>query len=76
MTDADIIVVGAGPVGMLAALLSAQQGCSVLLLEQAAKRHIQSRAIGITPPSLEILSKRNEIMKLPLFSANPVPDTF
>lgn len=57
MVDVDIIVVGAGPVGMLAALLSAQQGFSVLLLEQSATRHIQSRAIGITPPSLEILSR-------------------
>jgi 2-polyprenyl-6-methoxyphenol hydroxylase-like FAD-dependent oxidoreductase len=55
-SDADIIVVGAGPVGMLAALLSAKQGSSVLLLEQSADRPIQSRAIGITPPSLEILS--------------------
>ena len=36
MPDADIIVVGAGPVGMLAALLSARQGLSVLLLEQSA----------------------------------------
>lgn len=42
---------------MLAALLSAQQGLSVLLLEQTAKRHIQSRANGITPSSLEILSR-------------------
>jgi 2-polyprenyl-6-methoxyphenol hydroxylase-like FAD-dependent oxidoreductase len=57
VADADIIVVGAGPVGMLAALLSAQQRFSVLLLEQSATRHIQSRAIGITPPSLEILSR-------------------
>ncbi len=57
MADADIIVVGAGPVGMLAALLSAQQGSGVLLLEQSAKRHIQSRANGITPSSLEILSR-------------------
>lgn len=56
MADADIIVIGAGPVGMLAALLSAQQGLSVLLLEQSAERPIQSRAIGITPPSLEILN--------------------
>jgi 2-polyprenyl-6-methoxyphenol hydroxylase-like FAD-dependent oxidoreductase len=40
---------------MLAALLSAQQGLNVLLLEQSATRRIQSRAIGITPPSLEIL---------------------
>jgi len=44
-------------VGMLAALLSAQQGSGVLLLEQSAKRRIQSRAIGITPPSLEILQR-------------------
>jgi len=41
---------------MLAALLAAQQGLRVLLLEQSAERHIQSRAIGITPPSLEILN--------------------
>jgi 2-polyprenyl-6-methoxyphenol hydroxylase-like FAD-dependent oxidoreductase len=57
VTDADIIVIGAGPVGMLAALLSAQQGLGVLLLEQSARRHIQSRANGITPSSLEILGK-------------------
>lgn len=42
---------------MLAALLSAQQGAGVLLLEQSAERHIQSRANGITPSSLEILSR-------------------
>ena len=41
----------------VAALLSAQQGLGVLLLEQSAKRHIQSRANGITPSSLEILSQ-------------------
>lgn len=57
MVDADIIVVGAGPVGMLAALLSAHEGLRVLLLEQSAERDFQSRAIGITPPSLEILSR-------------------
>src|SRR5512140_2307078 len=57
MADADILVVGAGPVGMLAALLSARQGLSVLLLERSAARQAQSRAIGITPPSLEILRR-------------------
>ena len=56
MVDADIIVVGAGPVGMLAALLSAREGLSVLLLEQSGQRSCQSRAIGVTPPSLEILN--------------------
>jgi 2-polyprenyl-6-methoxyphenol hydroxylase-like FAD-dependent oxidoreductase len=57
MADADILVVGAGPVGMLAALLSARQGLSVLLLERSAVRQAQSRAIGITPPSLEIFRR-------------------
>ncbi len=57
MADADILVVGAGPVGMLASLLSAQRGMSVLLLEQSTVRQAQSRAIGITPPSLEIFRR-------------------
>jgi 2-polyprenyl-6-methoxyphenol hydroxylase-like FAD-dependent oxidoreductase len=57
MADADIIIVGAGPVGMLAALLAAQEGMRVLLLEQSAHQSVQSRAIGITPPSLEILDR-------------------
>jgi len=52
---ADIIVVGAGPVGLLAALLSAQHGLHVLLLEQTELRDSRSRAVGVTPPSLEIL---------------------
>ncbi|BCR04337.1 oxidoreductase [Desulfuromonas versatilis] len=55
MTDADVLVIGAGPVGMLAALLAERQGLRVMLLEQAAQRHLQSRAVGIMPPSLEIL---------------------
>lgn len=55
MIDTDIIVIGAGPVGTLAALLAARQGLRVVLLEQTTKRHVQSRAVGIMPPSLEIL---------------------
>ncbi|OGT96172.1 MAG: hypothetical protein A2X80_00855 [Geobacteraceae bacterium GWB2_52_12] len=55
MVDADVIVVGAGPVGMVAALLAAHQGLDVLVLERDSSRHAQSRAIGITPPSLEIV---------------------
>jgi 2-polyprenyl-6-methoxyphenol hydroxylase-like FAD-dependent oxidoreductase len=57
MADTDVLVVGAGPVGMLAALLSAERGLSVLLLEQSVARQVQSRAIGITPPSLEIFRR-------------------
>src|SRR5512140_709141 len=57
MADADILVIGAGPVGMLAALLSAQQGLSVLLLERSTVRQVQSRAMGTAPPSLEIFRR-------------------
>ncbi len=53
--DADIIVIGAGPVGMLSALLADKAGLSVILLEKSCERQPNSRAIGITPPSLEIL---------------------
>jgi 2-polyprenyl-6-methoxyphenol hydroxylase-like FAD-dependent oxidoreductase len=48
----DVVVVGAGPVGLLAALASAKNGNTVVLLEKNASRPMQSRAIGITPPSL------------------------
>ncbi|HEY1406870.1 MAG TPA: FAD-dependent oxidoreductase, partial [Spirochaetota bacterium] len=46
MTDTDIIVIGAGPVGMAAALLAAKENLNVILIEQSIIRPIQSRAIG------------------------------
>jgi 2-polyprenyl-6-methoxyphenol hydroxylase-like FAD-dependent oxidoreductase len=55
--DKKVIVLGAGPVGMLAALLAASKGFSVTLIEKRTERISNSRAIGITPPSLEILRK-------------------
>jgi 2-polyprenyl-6-methoxyphenol hydroxylase-like FAD-dependent oxidoreductase len=55
MQTTSLIVVGAGPVGMLASLLAAERGITVALFEKSAERSVNSRAIGITPPSLEIL---------------------
>jgi 2-polyprenyl-6-methoxyphenol hydroxylase-like FAD-dependent oxidoreductase len=52
----EILVVGAGPVGMLAALCAVRSGFSVTIFEKNNMRPKTSRAIGITPPSLEILS--------------------
>jgi len=57
MNDSDVLIVGAGPVGLLCALLVSQQGLSITLLDENEMRPLQSRAIGITPPSLDILSK-------------------
>lgn len=51
----DVIIAGAGPVGLLLALLLGRRRLNVLVLEKRTGLPLQSQAIGITPPSLEIL---------------------
>ncbi len=51
----DVIIIGAGPVGLLLSLLLGRRGLKVLVLEKRTELPRQSQAIGITPPSLEIL---------------------
>jgi 2-polyprenyl-6-methoxyphenol hydroxylase-like FAD-dependent oxidoreductase len=53
----DVIIVGAGPVGLLLGNLLGQAGLHVVILEKRTGPLAQSAAIGITPPSLHILSK-------------------
>ncbi len=53
--DADVLIIGGGPVGLLLANLLAQQGCKVHVAERGDGRLRSVQAIGITPPSLEIL---------------------
>lgn len=48
-------IIGAGPVGLLLACLLGQQGRQVFLYEKRRELPAASMAIGITPPSLEIL---------------------
>jgi 2-polyprenyl-6-methoxyphenol hydroxylase-like FAD-dependent oxidoreductase len=52
----EIIVVGAGAVGLMLGNLLGQVGLSVLLLEKNTQPRRGSRAIGITPPSLDLLA--------------------
>jgi 2-polyprenyl-6-methoxyphenol hydroxylase-like FAD-dependent oxidoreductase len=54
MANTTLIIVGAGPVGMLAALLAAKKNIATAFFEKSLERQHNSRAIGITPPSLEI----------------------
>ncbi len=55
----DVIIVGAGPVGLLLANLLGANNIKTLVLEKNYKMNPGSRAIGISPPSLGILSTLN-----------------
>src|SRR5215207_6209411 len=53
--ECDVAIVGAGPVGLLLANLLGARGVRTLIIEKRREPQTSSMAIGITPPSLEIL---------------------
>lgn len=53
---ADVLIIGAGPVGLFMAALLLQDGVEVQVLEQRSAPEPQSRAIGIHPPALAALA--------------------
>ena len=55
--DHEVVVIGAGPVGLLLACLLAQEGVDVVVCEQRDGEDARSRAIGIHPPGLEVLER-------------------
>lgn len=55
----DVVIVGAGPVGLLLANLLGQRGIPTALFDKRTEPLTSSMAIGITPPSLDILSLLN-----------------
>lgn len=55
--DADVAVIGGGPVGLLLASLLGRAGHQVVVFEPQAEGPTRSMAIGITPPSLDILAE-------------------
>jgi 2-polyprenyl-6-methoxyphenol hydroxylase-like FAD-dependent oxidoreductase len=65
----DVVVVGAGPVGLLLAAFLGRQGQSVLVLDKKVHKTHGSNAIGITPPSLELLAKLGLDQALTLWGA-------
>jgi 2-polyprenyl-6-methoxyphenol hydroxylase-like FAD-dependent oxidoreductase len=55
-----LVVVGGGPVGLVAGLLAHEAGLSFQVLEREASPLGHSRAIGIHPPSLDLLGTLDE----------------
>lgn len=53
----EVIIVGAGPVGLCLSALLIQQGITVRILEQRTVHSSHSRAIGIHPPGLAVLAQ-------------------
>ncbi len=53
--DVDVLIVGAGPTGMSAALAAHQQGLSVKIIDKHAKGLSYSRAILVNPHTLQLL---------------------
>lgn len=53
----DVIIGGAGPCGLLLANLLGSRGLKVLAVDKRQDLPAHSQAIGVTPPSLEILSR-------------------
>jgi 2-polyprenyl-6-methoxyphenol hydroxylase-like FAD-dependent oxidoreductase len=54
---ADVLIIGAGPVGLFMAALLLQDGVEVQVLEQRTVPEAHSRAIGIHPPALAALAR-------------------
>jgi 2-polyprenyl-6-methoxyphenol hydroxylase-like FAD-dependent oxidoreductase len=53
-SSTDVLVVGAGPVGLMLACELQRQGVDYLLIEQSSQRSYFCKALGVTPRTLEL----------------------
>jgi 2-polyprenyl-6-methoxyphenol hydroxylase-like FAD-dependent oxidoreductase len=72
MPDTEVLIVGAGSVGLMLANLLGRQGIPTIVLDRKPAVERSSRAIGISPISLEILQKINLAERL-VSLGRPVP---
>ncbi|MCA9706327.1 MAG: FAD-dependent monooxygenase [Myxococcales bacterium] len=56
-SDPEVLVVGAGPTGLVAAAQLAERGVSVRIIDAAPVRSDKSRALGVQARTLELLDK-------------------
>src|SRR5688572_3101543 len=55
--DADVLIVGAGPTGLMLANQLARRGVRVLIVDRHAGPSLQTRALGVQARTLEIYAK-------------------
>ena len=59
--QAKVIIVGAGPTGMTAAMELARQGIPVRLIENTVEPETTSRAVGVQARTLELFEQRGMV---------------
>ncbi len=55
--ETDVLIVGAGPVGLLTALSLVEQGVSVTIVDKHWRTHVHSYALALHPDSLRLLDE-------------------
>lgn len=71
--DCEVLVVGAGPTGLSAALALAAQGVRVAIVDEAPTRHREARASAVHARTLELLAPYGVADRIAAY-ANPVHD--
>ncbi|KAK3402814.1 FAD binding domain-containing protein [Sordaria brevicollis] len=64
MDNCDILIVGAGPVGLTLALELALQGVSFRIIDKSPARSEKSRALIVHPRTLELLARHGPVDRL------------
>ena len=63
-SDCEVLVVGAGPTGLAAALALRTQGVRVAIVDEAPERHREARASAVHARTLEFLAPHSKSVQV------------